>query len=779
MPSTTGTGGPAAARYARPLQALHWSIAGLVALQFALVPVFKQLEAVAYASTLLSFHRQCGMLIALMVAVRLGLGLFIRPPGSNRNWPAWQILTARAVHVLLIVILLMQPLAGMLLAWARGDDIIFAGVLKFPRLIEVAAEHNHILKQIHSAISYGLLAGIAVHVGAVFFNKYVRRTSVLERMLSESPANRLTNRIPLAAQLAFCCGTTLALCTAAGLYGARQYKVFSDYRQSFDETEVTALDDLRSAQLDLRTLAARSPAESADIALVTKVAAEIAGLGKELTNVDARAKADAARQALQRLPGRSPAVAITEADQSLQAAADAQYNAVIMGRLAIGEIAAKGHDTIVLALAPTAMIGIVLTCLLARSVLSALSRARTVVRGVEAGVSNDRVKVQGSGEFAELMRDILKMRSTVETRHREAAEQQGAQQARIAELASKQQHRETEILGERAAEQAQIVESLANGLAALARGDLRHRIEQPFSGDYDQIRTNFNETMAQLEAAICSIAETSGSITINSGVVADAIGDLSHRTELQAARLEDILRAVGDVSNGVTSSAQDVRQAADFANAARKQATHTTQVVSEAMAAMAAIESSVQQVEQIIGMIDAIALQTNLLAVNASIEAAHAGASGRGFAIIAAEVRSLAARSAGSAKKIKSLISTSTTLVDSGVQMVAKTGDALQIILGRIGDIDTIMANTASSVRSQAANLGEVQQSIDQIDQVVQQNAAMVEETTATAQGLASDTDTLDRLIRHFKTGTDGADMHQDSAVSSQRYGRAPLAAQV
>ncbi|MDP9007272.1 MAG: response regulator [Pseudomonadota bacterium] len=434
MTTTSGaeTDDAMVARYARPLQVLHWTIAGLVGLQFALILVFRQLQSVPYADTVLSLHRQCGALVALAVVVRLGLGLFIRAPGPNRGSPAWQTLAARATHGLLIVILLVQSVVGMLLARARGNDVVLAGVLSFLQLIEVDGERNHALKQIHSVMAYTLLAGIAVHVGAVCFNKIVRRTSVLERMLPEPPAHSLTNRVPLAVQLALCCGITLVLCMAAGLYGAKQYTIFSDARQSFDETEVMALDSLRMAQLDLHVLTARAPepaAATVNIALVAKITREIAGARKKLKNTEAQTNADLARQVLLRSPDRIPTPGtLVEVDQLLQAATDAQYNVVIVGRLAIGEIAAKGHDLIVLALAPAVMIGMTLTFLLSRSILNALSRAQTVVRGVESGVSNGRVEVRGMGEFAALMRDILKMRSAVEIRHRKVTEKQVAQE---------------------------------------------------------------------------------------------------------------------------------------------------------------------------------------------------------------------------------------------------------------------------------------------------------------------------------------------------------------
>ena len=202
-------------------------------------------------------------------------------------------------------------------------------------------------------------------------------------------------------------------------------------------------------------------------------------------------------------------------------------------------------------------------------------------------------------------------------------------------------------------------------------------------------------------------------------------------------------------------TAEGAKHARDVVSTAKVDADKGGEVVREAMTAMTGIEKSSKQISQIIGVIDEIAFQTNLLALNAGVEAARAGDAGRGFAVVASEVRALAQRSAQAAKEIKGLISTSTAQVDQGVLLVTQTGEALGRIVAQVVEINGIIADIAASAQEQATGLQEVNTAVNEMDQVTQKNAAMVEETTAASHALGGETEELGRLIERYRVGQD------------------------
>jgi methyl-accepting chemotaxis protein len=299
--------------------------------------------------------------------------------------------------------------------------------------------------------------------------------------------------------------------------------------------------------------------------------------------------------------------------------------------------------------------------------------------------------------------------------------------------------------------QQHVVTSLAAGLEQLSAGNLSYTIEQAFAHDYETLRQSFNQAVAGLDGSLGQVATSSQAVLAGSSEIRSASEDLSRRTEQQAASLEETAAAMAQVASMVAESARNANDVRGAINAAHKDASDGGAVVREAVSAMGAIEKSSQEISSIINVIDGIAFQTNLLALNAGVEAARAGEAGKGFAVVANEVRALAQRSADAAKDIKDLINTSTQQVSQGVGLVGDTGKMLDRILTKIDDVNTLINEMAASAEAQAANVQQVNGSVTDMDKMTQQNAAMVEETTAAARNLAGEADELAELVARFK----------------------------
>ena len=381
-------------------------------------------------------------------------------------------------------------------------------------------------------------------------------------------------------------------------------------------------------------------------------------------------------------------------------------------------------------------------------------------RGKAAALA-DRMRSLASGDVAapvpyldrtdslgQLARGVETMRQAALAKA--AADEEADRRQQAAEAERRQQD---EMARAAEAEQAAMAETLARALSRLASGDLTCRINTPLAARYEQLKADFNATVDGLREAMGLIARHTAGIRTGADEISLASDDLSRRTEQQAASLEETAAALDQITATVRRTADGARQASGVVTVARADAAQTEQMVERATAAMSAIEDSSREIGQIIGVIDEIAFQTNLLALNAGVEAARAGEAGRGFAVVASEVRALAQRSAGAAKEIKTLISASGAQVGHGVELVGKTGEALQKIVGQVAEIDGLVGEIAASALEQATGLGEVNTAVNQMDQVTQKNAAMVEQSTAATQGLAQETDQLVRLLGRFHLG--------------------------
>jgi methyl-accepting chemotaxis protein len=357
-------------------------------------------------------------------------------------------------------------------------------------------------------------------------------------------------------------------------------------------------------------------------------------------------------------------------------------------------------------------------------------RLQETMRTLAAG--NNKVEVEGTGrgdEIGSMAKAVLVFRDAAVAQEQAAAEKARADAA-----------------------QAKVVHELADNLGKLAGGDLTVSLNG-FPADYRKLQEDFNAAVSELRGALSGISRATGNIHGGSGEISQASDDLSRRTEQQAASLEETAAAMTEITTTVQNSAAGANEANKLVIATQADAQESSKVVGDAVAAMAEIEKSSQEITQIIAVIDKIAFQTNLLALNASVEAAHAGEAGRAFAVVANEVRALAQRSADAAQEIGALISNSSKQVENGVGLVGEAGKALGRIIGSVDEISGLVSQIAMAADQQSSALAQVNTAIVEMDKVTQQNAAMVEESTAAARSLADEATGLARLVGRFDTG--------------------------
>ncbi|MGR9343198.1 methyl-accepting chemotaxis protein [Rhizobium leguminosarum] len=321
---------------------------------------------------------------------------------------------------------------------------------------------------------------------------------------------------------------------------------------------------------------------------------------------------------------------------------------------------------------------------------------------------------------------------------------------------SERREREAQKVRE-ASELERAVTALGDGLRSLAAGDLASHIDEPFVAHLDALRADFNNSVEKLNETLHTVGANARAIGAGANEIRSSADQLSQRTEQQSASVEETAAALEEITTTVRDAAKRTEEASQLVARTRLGAEKSGEIVRKAVSAMQQIEKSSGEISNIIGVIDDIAFQTNLLALNAGVEAARAGEAGKGFAVVAQEVRELAQRSAKAAKEIKALISTSGTHVQTGVSLVGETGKALDAIVAEVQEINQHVHAIAEASREQSIGLQEINTAVNSMDQGTQQNAAMVEESTAASHNLATEAAALNNLLGQFRlTGTGG-----------------------
>ncbi|MFC5507089.1 methyl-accepting chemotaxis protein [Bosea massiliensis] len=400
---------------------------------------------------------------------------------------------------------------------------------------------------------------------------------------------------------------------------------------------------------------------------------------------------------------------------------------------------------------------------LVRRMMKPLGSLKGAMDRLAAGDLVTAVPTFRAGEFAQMAGAVSVLRQAAIEKER--LEGEAATQASLMDESRRSTEEQRQAAAQQRLQQAQelekVVSSIAAGLSELAHGNLTHRIGSEMPADYAKLRDDFNATIDRLSATVRTIQVTSADVGLAAREINMGADDLSKRTEEQASSLEETAATTEELAASVKASAQASRNAAAIADEAMKAAQNGGAIAGRAVDAMARIEDASTKISDIIRVIDDIAFQTNLLALNAAVEAARAGDAGKGFAVVASEVRTLAQRSSEAAKDISALISSSNNEVGEGVKLVRQAGEQLSHILSASEKVAATIADISAASSEQASGIDEMSQAVAHLDEMTQQNAALAEQSAASAGSLSGKIVQLNDLVASFRTG------HEAPAVTA------------
>ncbi|MBP7353269.1 MAG: hypothetical protein KA964_09600 [Comamonas sp.] len=286
---------------------------------------------------------------------------------------------------------------------------------------------------------------------------------------------------------------------------------------------------------------------------------------------------------------------------------------------------------------------------------------------------------------------------------------------------------------------------------SIAAGDLG-TVQAPVSKDeFARLLEDLRSADRALAQVIAGVKESSESIATATSEIASGTQSLSSRTELTASSLQQTAGSMAQLTDALSHSRGSADSARQLSVSAADVARRGGTVVQQVVQTMDAINQSSRKIADIIGVIDGIAFQTNILALNAAVEAARAGEQGRGFAVVASEVRALAGRSAEAAKQIKDLIGSSVGKVDEGARLVSEAGATMHEIVDSVGRVDAVIGEISVAAGQQSQGIAEINTAVGQLDDMTQQNAALVEQSAAAAESLREQARLLAEVVGNFR----------------------------
>jgi methyl-accepting chemotaxis protein/cytochrome b561 len=701
-------------KYSPLLQSIHWVVTLFVICQLTIVLVLGQLRSLQYGQYVLGLHRQLGFAILLACIVRVAVLAGHRAPSLRNELPAWQILAGRLVHLALYATMVIQPVLGICIAWARGDTVTAFGIVTLPAPWEISDAARDRLMTAHIVTAAVLVGLVTIHVGAVVFNGSKRRLAVMDRMLPSAPADTFVNRVPVTLQLLAALGIVIAIALATGVNAITKYREFTHMTVTYQENDLAAADETRAAQVAWKEIvgigsAGNSSGSDARVRTIADTArTHLASAAEHAADPAAREAIDAVSALIQALgtqQGPFAASAIADVDARVQDLIDAQAATGQQIQGDITERASRGHDLIVITVAPMTILGLIIALMLARSMSSSVARMRTLIRGIETDEGSENIVVRGRGEFAVLMREMVGMRSTIQQRSQIAADQRLALEGERGQLAQDQQAKQRE----------------AERLQSVERQGLRDQLAKDFESQVAGIVESVAATVQALRLTSDELALSAASTTQRS---ADA-SVVAETTKNAASRIAASSKQLSEASRSVRKHAEESKERAVLG-------------VQEASAARAEIDLLAVASGRISSVTETIAnvtRQTQLLSINARIEAARAGEAGRGFCIVAEEVKTLAAKTQGATKSIGDHVQQVGTAA-------ARSIEILKNMRSIISDLEQGSSNIFAACDDQTKSTEDIASKVTEISSstiAVAENIVRAEQTARATEAMAAD----------------------------------------